>query len=133
MKELCIVFALLVMSAQTSAMEVEFAWTPLESNIRQLERKLRVPDQNYELKEYVRHYWGTIEKETKILNAHYHIPFEEYTGRDFTIDGTGMADTIIINSVTGPPVIFDGGCSVLRIRWNMKSRELISINCNGVA
>ena len=115
------------------AQNLVFDWTPQESNIRQLERKLRVPDQSYKLKDYVRHYWGTIENETKILNAHYHVPLEEYKGVDFTIKGTGTADTIVINSVEGPPTVFDGGCSVLRIRWNMKSGELISIHCNGVA
>jgi len=97
------------------------SWVPDPIGIKKIERKLRLPDRHYKLRDYIRYYWGTDEDGVPILNAEFQIPS----------DDTEKAGTVII----GRPVkmYFDGGCAIVTLRWNMASNDLVGIRCNGVA
>lgn len=102
---------------------VEYQWVPDIKGIKKIERKLRLPRGGYKLKHYVRYYWGTLEDGVPILNGEFYTP----------ISDNEEANKIFINDSEGPPAILDGGCSVINLRWNMASGELIALWCNGVA
>ena len=89
--------------------------------VKKIERKLRLADGHYKLRDFIRYYWGTVEDGVSILNAEFQVPSND----------TEKAGTVII----GTPVnmYFDGSCSIVTLRWNMASNEFVGIYCNGVA
>lgn len=115
-------FSLLFLSSRLGFDE-ELVWTPNAQRILEIEQSLELPSKDTKLEEYVRHYWGTMENGVAILNGQFHLPWGDEE----------KPNTIHINDLGGPPVIFDGGCSVINARWNMKLKKLIAIWCNGVA
>lgn len=115
-------FSLLFLSSRLAFTE-ELAWTPNAQSISEIEQILELPSKDAKLEEYVRHYWGTMENGVAILNGQFHLPWGDEE----------KPNTIHINDPDGPPMIFDGGCSVVNLRWNMRLKKLIAIWCNGVA
>jgi hypothetical protein len=95
------------------------AWMPSDSQIIELEGLLRLPE-GARLQDYARHYAGVAEGGRQIVIGELVIPrSDERTG-------------IYIGSEAELPMINDGGCSVVTVRFDPSSKAVHS-RCHGKA
>jgi hypothetical protein len=102
------------------------AWTPNDGQIAELEGVFHLPDDSRRaekassLFDYARHYAGVTEGDRRIVVGVFVIPrwHSETAG-------------IYIESEAELPMIFDGGCGVITVRYDPSTKEIRSL-CNGV-
>ena len=89
----------------------------------QIEAQVREQRPDLDLNRYARFY----ARETGDISAVYVLGGTNHQGRNL---GPG---TITWVPVDGLPVIMDGGCSVVNVRYNEETKSEVSVFCNGDA
>jgi len=88
------------------------------SLITNIEASLHLPDGAAPLSSYTRYYAGTIKKGHRILLGHFE---------------AGSGKVQIVPSVRDLPVVYDGGCSIVSIRYDVTAGRVLDLFCNGIA
>jgi hypothetical protein len=107
-------------------------WKPMEKDIGAFEAVVQLPNWGKSTQypnghvptpsEFVRYYAGSIS------NGH-HILLAEFVG----LDGGNEPGTHIVASPHAFPLISDGGCHILHIRYDLDAQRVESLQCNGLA
>jgi hypothetical protein len=100
------------------ASEASPDWVPDISLVTKIEASLHLPDGAASLSSYTRYYAGTIKNGHRILLGHFE---------------AGSGKVQIVRSVRELPVIYDGGCSIVSIRYDVTAERVLDLFCNGVA
>ena len=108
------------------------SWTPdvaiiskLETGIKPSDRPLRYsPGHLPVVGQYARYYFGYKANNHRMISGEFVFPF-----------GTKMkpAGIYMVGSERGFPTIFDGGCSVIHVVYDVEEVRMVSLQCNGVA
>ncbi len=88
-------------------------------NITRIEATLKMPTGTRPLVSYVRYYANVVEGNRRYVNATY------------VYDGT--SGRIVVVDVDKLPRIFDGGCDVIELRYDLDQEKFIFVRCGGVA
>lgn len=96
------------------------AWTPNDRQIAELERLLRLPKNGGLLQDYARHYAGVTENDRRIVVGVFANP-------EWHNETAG----IYIASEAELPMVFDGGCGVITVRYDPSTKQMRSW-CNPV-
>jgi len=97
-------------------------WEPDLKIIAAVERVVKLPKRAARISFYTRYYAGVIENGHRILEGVYDEGDDEGDGR-----------VIIVDTAKKFPVIFDGGCEIIHLSYDVDARRLLSISCNGEA
>lgn len=88
--------------------------------IVELETTLILPNRAYQLNEYTRHYAFKKVKNTEYVFAVYVFKRAKKGG-------------IVITTFNKLPIIFDGGCSVIELKYSLHQKKIDSLFCHGEA
>lgn len=88
-------------------------------NITTIEAKLKMPNGTRPLVSYVRYYANVVEGNHRYVNA--------------TYVHDGISGRIVVVDVDKLPRIFDGGCDVIELRYDLDQEKFIFVRCGGVA
>jgi hypothetical protein len=91
---------------------------PSNAEVAAIERSVVLPSGAEPLEKYSRHYASVGDKEHRVIRGIYLLG-----------DGTG----VIITTAEKLPVVFDGGCSVITVEWDVLARAFLEVSCNGDA
>ena len=109
--------SLLVMAfAPAFAADMEFA--PSKREIAALEKAIRLPEGSEPLDQYRRFYAGNVAERKHIIVA---VP--ELYPSDAAVKIVDLAHL---------PFVFDGGCSVVDVQYEVESGSFRSVKCHGV-
>jgi hypothetical protein len=97
----------------------ESEWVPAESLVREIDAEIQLPDGAFPRSEYARYYAPFTRKDLRSLVAVY-------------IHDPQQAGVKLVKR-TEMPVVLDGGCSVIRLQYDVQARKLLVIACNGRA
>lgn len=103
-------------AAQNS--EIAAAWEPTAKIVAQLEDPIHLPKGASPLLSYTRYYAGTI------INGH------RVVVGTYKHSGGGV---VIEKSTHDLPIVFDGGCDNINIRYDVSKKRFIDVFCNDVA
>jgi hypothetical protein len=106
------------------ASDLASEWMPTLADIASVEATLSMPEGSSSLKKYIRYYAGTVVKGHRVLLGHFERG-PSATGAD--------GEVRIAKSKEDLPVVFDGGCSIIFLRYDMTERRPLNFSCNGVA
>lgn len=98
-------------------------WTPTLKQVNQLERMIKLPPGINPIAKYSRSYYGIKTGGRRFIKALY---FYEETTHTHT-----RAGIVIVNADQMPPMVLDGGCNVVNVTYDVRSRE-VAIRCNGL-
>jgi hypothetical protein len=129
MKKTFLLASLLAISLASTAAYAQ-AWPPDLATIKKLEAGIQPDDHQksgsklHDLSDYARYYAGYIEGGHRLI-----------AGRFITHRWAGQkaAGIYIVVNREKLPVIFDGGCSVVSLVYDVDTAKLLSLDCNGVA
>jgi hypothetical protein len=113
-----IAVSLLVMACGP-AFSADREFVPSEHEIAALENAIRLPDGSKPLGQYRRFYAGKVEDGKHMIVA------------IFKLDPSNAAVGIV--GLAHLPVVFDGGCSVVDVQYEVESRSFLDVRCGGVA
>lgn len=92
----------------------------VKNAIVQIESGLRMPEGSYPLLNYNRFYANGVGKDSRyVIGVFRYSPV-----------GSGTVQIVKYESL---PIIFDGGCNIIRVRYSKISRRVEQIECNGEA
>lgn len=91
-------------------------WNPTTEQVKEIEGKIAMPG-GAALSDYSRYYSGQFDHDRRQLVGVF-------------VKGD-MKPGVYIVAPEKSPKIFDGGCSVINFKFDMKTRKTISIFCNG--
>jgi hypothetical protein len=107
-------------------------WTPDVATISKVESSIKPSDipQQYlpghrpVIAEYARYYVGYTANNHRMIRGELIMPF-----------GSRMkpAGTYVVGSEKDFPMIFDGGCAVMHVVYDVEAGHIVSLRCNGVA
>jgi hypothetical protein len=95
-------------------------WSPDPALIQRIEKQLVLPPGSKLLEAYTRYYFGTSSGERQIL------------GGTFLHESREAGGVKIVNQADAP-LIFDGGCTVVHLKYDIQDDKTVSIFCNGEA
>jgi hypothetical protein len=108
------------------------SWAPdagiiskVESSIKPSDIPLRYsPGHPPVIGQYARYYFGYMANNHRMIRGELVLPF-----------GSKMkpAGIYVVDSQREFPTIFDGGCSVMHVVYDVDAGRLVSLQCNGVA
>ena len=93
------------------------SWTPSSELVRQVETELKMPA-GTKLPSYARYYYG------QVLQGHRMLMGEFVLGSD--------APGVHIVTPEKVPKIFDGGCSLIDLKYDVVMNVVVDVSCNGV-
>ncbi|WP_158755342.1 hypothetical protein [Dyella sp. S184] len=93
-------------------------WRPSEKLIGSVEASLTMPA-NTSLRSYRRYYYGQVTHGHRLLMGTY-VLSPNHAG-------------VQIVSPAQSPKIFDGGCSIINMKYDVERKKVVSIFCNGAA
>jgi hypothetical protein len=98
--------------------EIAAAWEPTAELVAQLEGQIHLPKGASPLLSYTRYYVGST------INGHRVVvgTYQHSGGR-----------VVIEKSAHDLPIVFDGGCDIINIRYDVSKKRFIDVFCNGVA
>jgi hypothetical protein len=96
----------------------ESAWTPDRKVIEEIEHTVSLPAEAKPIVQYSRYYAGSVRHGIRVVVGTW------ITGLDVSRIAPSEADL---------PVIYDGGCGIVNIEYDVKRHCFIRIYCNGVA
>lgn len=94
-------------------------WTPPASLIAEMEERLAMPMHASPLKSYLRYYSGITVKNRRMIVGIFLLD----------VDHAGIK----ITDVDNLPRVFDGGCEVINVKYDVRKKRVVEIFCNGVA
>ena len=109
----------LLMMACGPAFSADREFVPSEDEIVALENAIRLPDGSKPLGQYRRFYAGKVEDGKHMIAA------------VFKLDPSNAAIRVV--DLAHLPVVFDGGCSVVDVQYEVESRSFLGVRCHGVA
>ena len=107
-------------------------WQPDAGVISKLESSIKPgdianshpPDGPHPLSTYARYYTADMVEGKRMIRGEFVLPMGS-RGKP-----VGM---YVVSSVRDFPVIFDGGCSVVNILYDIEAARIVSLKCNGYA
>ena len=96
----------------------EFAWTPDRKIIEEIEHTVNLPAEAKPIVQYSRYYAGAVRRGTRVVVGTWI---------------TGLDVSRIVSSEADLPVIYDGGCGIVNIEYDVKRHRFVKVYCNGVA
>jgi hypothetical protein len=93
-------------------------WTPSVSLVEQIETKIKMP-KGTALNGYSRHYYGVVQSKHRILIGVY--------------IQTDKSPGVKISPMATVPKVFDGGCGVVNLKYDVDQGRTLAIFCNGDA
>ncbi|AGK47507.1 hypothetical protein BTI_2233 [Burkholderia thailandensis MSMB121] len=93
-------------------------WTPTASLISKVESKISMPPGTL-LNSYTRYYYGLLQHRHRLLVG------------IFVRDGG--TSTVHITSQEKAPAIFEGGCDVVNLKYDVDADKVLAVFCNGRA
>lgn len=110
-------FAICVANAAQNKIE-KVPLQPTASMVKQIEAILTLPKGSHSLAQYTRYY------------------SEQRAGRDTHVNAIYVmgesAGRVVIVERDEMPRIQDGGCDVVRVRYSVTLKKILSVSCNGV-
>ncbi len=107
------------------------SWTPDRATIDKLEASPRLNDllkfsngRQPIVAEYERYYYPYLVDGHRMIRGEFVVPF-----------GSKMkpAGVYIVSSEKEFPIIFDGGCGIVNLVYDVEKAQLVSLACNGLA
>jgi len=115
---------LLAFAGAPSAMS-DSGWRPERPMIDALETAVVMPPGARPLAEYRRQYGGMLEAGRRVIWGVFHVP---------GIPGLPKDELpVAIFDREPPPMIQDGGCSVVTLKFDVSAQRVLWIQCNGEA
>jgi len=118
--------ALLFAIGLVSSADAVADWMPDVELIAKLERAIRIPNvygRPPQLADYARYYTGTVLKGRKMIEGMLLLP-----------DAASAKRGVYIRSAEQMPLgISDGGCTEVRLLYDVTTAKVLTIQCNGVA
>ena len=111
--------------ARTPAAMTEKGWRPEQPMIDALEAAIRMPPGARPLAEYRRQYGGTVEEGRRVISGQFHLPGIGGSPKD--------EPAVAVFDHEPPPMIEDGGCAVVTLKFDVSARRILWIQCNGEA
>jgi hypothetical protein len=107
-------------------------WKPDDSDISKLESKIKLsdianshpPDAPLALSGYARYYLADIVDGRQMIRGEFVRPY------GFPSKPVGI---YVVSRLRDFPVIFDGGCSVVSVLYDVEAARIVSLKCNGYA
>jgi hypothetical protein len=106
-------------------------WTPTKEDVDTFEAVVHLPDWGNSTQypnghipatsEFARYYAGILSNGPRILLA------------EFAGTGAQQSGTHIVTTPRAFPLIADGGCHIVHIRYDIDTRQILSLECNGFA
>jgi hypothetical protein len=96
----------------------ESAWGPDRKVIEEIEHTVSLPAGAKPIVQYSRYYAGAMRHGVRVVVGTWI---------------TGLDVSRIVPSEADLPVIYDGGCDIVNIEYDVKRHRFIKIYCNGVA
>ena len=96
----------------------ESAWTPDRTVIEEIEHAVSLPAEAKPIVQYSRYYAGAVRHGIRVVVG---------------IWITGLDVSRIVPSAADLPVIYDGGCGIVNIEYDVKRHRFVKVYCNGVA
>lgn len=93
------------------------SWTPTSELVGTVEAELKMPE-GTKLASYARYYYG------QFSNGHRMLIGEFVLGSD--------APGVHIIAPSEAPKIFDGGCSLIDLKYDVEKKLVVDLSCNGV-
>jgi hypothetical protein len=98
--------------------QTEGRWVPTVKDISEVERKVRMPKGAAPLKTFTREYTGRIERGHRMIVG-------VYSG--------SSGEVVIAKSEQELYSAFDGGCSIVEVKYDLTSHRVIDAFCHGEA
>ena len=99
------------------------AWTPTLALIQEIERIVQMPNGARPLAAYTRYYAGrTVKGRQLVLGT--------YVAR--STSSASLKPINIVDSEKELPMIFDSGCGVLNLAFDIPTKRVMAVTCNGV-
>ncbi len=96
----------------------ESVWTPDRKVIEEIEHTVSLPAEAKPIVQYSRYYAGAVRHGVRVVVGTWI---------------TGLDVSRIVPSGADLPVIYDGGCGIVNIEYDVKGHRFIKVYCNGVA
>ena len=96
----------------------ESAWTPDRKVIEEVEHTVSLPAGAKPNVQYSRYYAGAVRNGTRVVVGTWI---------------TGLDVSRIVRTEADLPVIYDGGCGIVNIEYDLKRHRFVKVYCNGVA
>jgi|SRR5581483_1245681 len=115
-----------LLSCVGSTRAQDATWTPDRQAIDELESAVQLPawgpSRAHPVAEYARYYAG-------IVSNGRHLILAEFVG----LGGMYVAGIHLVASRRDFPVIFDGGCAIINLRYDADAKRIEKLACNGQA
>ncbi len=115
---LCVV--LLLAALATPAI----AAPPDPGAIERIEATIKLPRGSRPLADYERYYAVDTASGRRMIFGLYLIDGE---------DPPGTSKLHLLDDASKLPIVMDGGCGVIQVRWDVASAQIVSVACNGLA
>jgi hypothetical protein len=117
--------ALITLGAAANADAAAGPWKPDAQTISQFEASIKLPDGFYNgpkplLTEYARYYWGADYQGNRVV-----------VGELVRADGNTAAGIYLGSDSKISPVIPDGGCTVVHLKYDVVTAKVTMLKCNG--
>jgi hypothetical protein len=93
-------------------------WVPTAEVVAQLEAQIHLPKGASPLTSYTRYYAGSILRGHRVVVGTY-----QHSG----------GGVVIEKSSHDLPIVYDGGCDFINIKYDVSKKRFIDVFCNGVA
>jgi hypothetical protein len=104
------------------------SWTPDSKTVTALDVSVKVPGgyghAPIPLKKYLRYYAGATINGRRMIRGEFLL---------FDAFDSSKRPGIYIVAEDGLPSVFDGGCSVVNLLYDLETARIVSISCNGIA
>lgn len=122
MKRVAALLAIIALAAPVSgAAALTEHWRPNKAQVARLEARLVMPFDAAPLDQYRRYYTGAHPKRAHRVAGLLYRDFDDPPG------------VIIVDKPDAFPMIFDGGCDVIHVTYDLATDEVLELFCNGVA
>jgi hypothetical protein len=104
------------------------SWTPDLKTVTALDVSVKVPGgygrAPIPLKKYLRYYAGATVNGRRMIRGEFVL---------FNAFDSSKRPGVYIVAEDGLPVVFDGGCTVVNLLYDLKTARIVEISCNGIA
>ena len=93
-------------------------WAPELATISELEQAIHLPSGASPIELYTRYYAGVVKAGRRVTLGKYHL---------------GGSSVVLVKGEGDLPQVFDGGCNVINVEYDVDAHSFAAAFCNGVA